>query len=439
MNDQTHRISIFWHRRDLRLEDNHGLYQALSQSGSVQPIFIFDTEILDELPKSDQRVAFIEQAVQRLNAEYSKRKKGGVWVFYGKPIDVFKQILDRYDVASVYCNRDYEPYAIKRDREIWSYLKEQNVAFKGFKDHVIFEKLEIAKDDGTPYQVFTPYSKKWKQLLKKEDFQAFPVDHLLSNLNTCTESYTEFASNHGFQRLTHELELSAFDQDLLVRYAERRDFPGLDATTRMSVYIRFGIVSIRECVRQANQYGALVWLNELIWRDFYQMILFNYPHVIHSCFKEKYEKVNWENREDDFDKWCTGSTGYPIVDAGMRELNQTGFMHNRVRMIVASFLTKHLLIDWRWGEAYFAEKLMDFDLAANNGGWQWAAGCGADAAPYFRVFNPTIQAQKFDREQRYIRRWVQELDELTYPQAMIDHKYARKRAIERFKAALESN
>jgi deoxyribodipyrimidine photo-lyase len=428
--------TIFWHRRDLRIHDNAGLYKALKSSESVQPIFIFDRNILDLLPKNDQRVLFIYQHVQKLKEAY--RKLGSdLWVFYGSPLEILPKLTEEKGFDSVNTNRDYEPYALERDKTMFDLLKAKNVEFHGAKDHVIFEKNEVTKDDGKPYTVFTPYSRKWKLKLNENDLSSYPIEKYTMHLaKTTGVSAIPTLFEMGFE----EKQLYPFPKEvtsdqLIKMYDQQRNFPATDGTSRLSVHLRFGTISIRQLARQALKLNE-TFLNELIWRDFYQMIIYNFPHSSKDAFRSAYDKIQWEKNEEHFQAWCEGKTGYPLVDAGMRELNQTGFMHNRVRMVVASFLTKHLLIDWRWGETYFAEKLMDFELASNVGGWQWAAGCGCDAAPYFRVFNPTSQQEKFDKKFEYIKKWVPEFGSPNYPDPIIDHKFARERVLERFKSAL---
>lgn len=431
-------VSIFWHRRDLRLSDNAGLFKALKGSEPVQPLFIFDKTILEKLPKKDSRVQFIYDYVKELKEEY-KRLGADLWVYFGSPKDVFREILTLEKVSTVYTNRDYEPYALERDKAIYELLKEQGVAFVGAKDHVIFEKDEVLKEDGLPYTVFTPYSRKWKSKLNPFYIKSYPVEKHLNNLYAGGKK-TEIPelSELGFEENpTVEFPANRVEDAILEKYHETRDIPSVKGTSRLSVHLRFGTISIRKLVAQAKAISES-FLNELIWRDFYQMILFHFPQTVSEAFKPRYDRIEWENDEKLFAAWCAGKTGYPLVDAGMRELNETGYMHNRVRMVTASFLTKHLLIDWRWGERYFAEKLLDFDLAANVGGWQWAASCGCDAAPYFRVFNPTLQLEKFDPDRIYVRKWVKEFGSHTYPKPIVEHKVARERAIERYKQALNN-
>jgi len=429
------KLTLFWHRRDLRAYDNAGLHAALRNHKNVQPVFIFDTDILDHLPKQDARIDFIDEALQQLNEAYQKFG-ARLWVFYGNPQDIFKELTSKYNVEALYSNRDYESYAKNRDSNIYEFLKSKNIPFIGKKDHVVFEKNEVVKGDGLPYTVFTPYSKIWKNNLSDYYFKAYPIEQYADNFNATDAIQWDSVYDHGFIKTNHSFTAPNFDDKTITNYKEQRDFPAKEGTTKLSVHLRFGTVSIRECVRRAMDLESETWLNELIWRDFYQSILFHFPHVETSCFRSKYEKVEWEKNEEHFEAWCKGKTGYPLVDAGMRELNETGFMHNRVRMVVASFLTKHLLLDWRWGEAYFAEKLLDFDLASNNGGWQWAAGCGTDAAPYFRVFNPTSQLERFDKKKEYVKKWVPEFGTTNYPEPIVEHKFARQRALDRYKDGL---
>jgi deoxyribodipyrimidine photo-lyase len=425
------KVSIFWFRRDLRVEDNHGLFQALSSEVPVLPLFIFDTQILDRLPStSDGRVEFLHQAISKLNVAVG----GHLCVRHGKPLAIFTEIFNQWDVVSIYTNHDYERYGLERDASIKDLAKEKGIDFRTFKDQVVFEKDEVLSGAGTPYTVFTPYSRKWKALLAETNLPEYPSSSLSNYVSDTFVIPT--LSEIGFQPSGLSFPENSVQDDLIKSYAQDRDFPAKPGTSRLSVHLRFGTVSIRSLVRRALGKSE-VWLNELIWRDFYFNILHHFPHISagHS-FRKEYDRMNWRNNEVEFKAWCSGKTGYPIVDAGMRELNETGFMHNRVRMIVASFLVKHLLIDWRWGEAYFAEKLLDFDFAANNGGWQWAAGCGCDAAPYFRVFNPTLQTQKFDQSLAYIKKWVPELQEFTYPAPIVIHEFARARVLAAYKEAL---
>ena len=425
------KISFFWFRRDLRLEDNKGLFEALNSGSKVIPVFIFDEEILDRLPKDDARVSFIYETLTKINKQL-KLHKSSLLVEVGNPIDVLKKLINKYNVKAVYTNKDYEPYAIKRDQQVEDFLVSKNIQFKTFKDQVIFEKAEIVKNDGLPYTVFTPYKNKWLQHFSKEkDTQEFKIK--FDNFHLFT---SEFPSLSSIEFKESNIKVKPFNLSNLENYDEIRDFPSQDKTSYLSPYFRFGLVSVRKMVQFALKTNA-TFLSELIWREFFMQILYHFPKVVTNNFRQKYDVIPWRNNKEEFTKWCKGKTGYPMVDAGMRELNKTGYMHNRVRMITAGFLCKHLLIDWRWGEAYFAEKLLDFDLSANNGNWQWAAGTGCDAAPYFRVFNPESQLKKFDKDLIYVRKWIEDFDELTYPKPMVEHKFARERAIATYKNALQ--
>jgi deoxyribodipyrimidine photo-lyase len=430
------KITVFWHRRDLRFHDNTALYHALQSEYPVLPVFIFDRNILDKLEDEDDlRVNFIHQEIQKIQREYEQHG-GSLKVYYGMPEDFFKEMLDEFDVRSVYFNHDYEPYARERDKVVYHLLKDNSVAIKHFKDHVLVEKGEVLKADGNPYTVYTPYSRKWKELVTDNTFRHYPSEEHLDSLLTMDHMKIPSLEEMGFKHKPFNYPDRAVDLEIIKKYHNRRNFPAKRGTTRMSVHLRFGTVSIRELARTGKANNK--FLNELIWRDFYAMILWNFPRVVEKAFKPAYDHIKWRNNEEEFKRWCMGKTGYPIVDAGMRELNETGYMHNRVRMIVASFLTKHLLIDWRWGEAYFARKLLDFEQASNNGGWQWAAGSGCDAAPYFRVFNPELQTQKFDKNLEYIKKWIPELDTPDYSEPIVDHKEARQRALTTYKEGLNS-
>lgn len=427
------KISIFWFRRDLRLEDNKGLSEALKSDEKVIPIFIFDRDILDHLEdKYDRRVDYIHQALEKINLEL-KEFESNLLTFYGKPLNIFKQLQKDYDIKAVYCNRDYEPAAIKRDDEVKDFLNSKDIEFIDFKDQVIFEKSDVVKDNGEPYTVYTPFSSKWKKILTEDDYKSVRInkEQFLKLPSKKILSLKEI----GFEKTDLDFEEPGLESKIIDVYDKTRDFPALDATTHLGIALRFGTISIRKCVKFALSHNE-TWLNELIWREFFMQILFHFPKVVNYCFKEKYENIVWRNNEAEFEKWCNGETGYPIVDAGMRQLNQTGQMHNRIRMVVASFLTKHLLIDWRWGEAYFAKKLLDYDLSANNGNWQWAAGCGCDAAPYFRVFNPDEQTKKFDKDLKYIRKWNPDFEKKVLDDRIVEHKFARERALETYKKGL---
>jgi deoxyribodipyrimidine photo-lyase len=428
-------IAIFWFRRDFRLVDNHGLFNALNNANDVLPIFIFDTTILEHrIDKKDKRVSLIYQHCLDLESELNKHGSS-LWVIHDTPINAFSLVISKYNVSSVYTNSDYEPYSIKRDKEVDDFLRLHDISFNTSKDQVIFEKDEVMKNDGTPYTVFTPYSKKWKQKLNETPIGCYESQHLLSNLFKTKPFRFPLLNEIGFEIQPLQLPSNVVDPSIISNYDKTRNFPSIDGTSRLSVHLRFGTVSIRQLVAIALELNEQ-WLNELIWRDFFMMILFHFPTVVHESFKKKYDQIVWRNNEKEFELWCKGETGYPIVDAGMRELNETGFMHNRVRMIVASFLTKQLLIDWRWGEAYFAAKLLDYELSSNNGNWQWAAGCGCDAAPYFRIFNPEEQTKKFDPELNYISKWVKDYKQGYLP-PVVEHSFARKRALDVYKKSFE--
>lgn len=423
---------VFWFRRDLRLADNAGLYRALKEHNAVLPVFIFDTAILDKLEdKADKRVEFIHDALRVLKNQLAE-SGSSLLVFNGTPEEFFGSIKPKM----VYTNHDYEPYARQRDQRIADILTANGSALKTYKDQVIFEKDEVTKDDGNPYTVFTPYSKKWKAKLEAFYYKSYPVEKYSKSFKKVKPLPFPSLADIGFKKTNAKFPERNIKQSIVEHYHETRDYPAVAGTTKLSVHLRFGTVSIRKLVQIALKKNE-TWLNELIWRDFYHMILWHFPKV-EKAFKPQYDRIKWRNNEAEFDAWCKGQTGYPIVDAGMRELNETGFMHNRVRMIVASFLTKHLLIDWRWGEAYFAKKLLDFDLAANNGGWQWASGSGCDAAPYFRVFNPHLQTQKFDPDLKYIRKWVPEFESPAYHKPIVQHEFARKRVLEVYQKALKT-
>ena len=428
------KLNLFWFRRDLRLIDNHGLYEALQSELPVLPIFIFDTNILEKLEnKEDKRVDFIFQALEKLN-EYLEKQGKSIQIFYGKPLEIYENLSQQYEIGNVFCNEDYEPYAIKRDQEIKDFLASKNINFYQLKDQVIFQKDEIVKADGKPYTVYTPYSRQWLLKFNDQNLEFFASEKKLENLLNI-EKQNITLENIGFKKTNYLFESPKINLEILEKYHETRNLPTKE-TSQMSVHLRFGTISTRKLVKLASKLNDNTYLKELIWREFFMQILWHFPKVIHHSFKEKYDNIAWENNEELFQKWCEGKTGYPIVDAGMRELNETGLMHNRVRMVCASFLTKHLLTDWRLGEAYFAEKLMDYDLSANNGNWQWSAGSGCDAAPYFRVFNPEEQQKKFDPKFIYIKKWVKEFGTLQYPKPIIEHKFARERALKRYKEGL---
>jgi deoxyribodipyrimidine photo-lyase len=433
----TKPISIFWFRRDLRLDDNHGFYEALKGNTPVLPIFIFDTDLLERLPKDDARVTFIYDRLNRMYRTLQENYGSSLAVYHGQPHAVFSELIKSYSIETVYTNDDYEPYAIKRDTNLASFLKTHHIDFKTYKDQVIFEKNEIVKKDGTPYMVYTPYMKTWKSTFNAHLIKPYESESMFHNLVKNTELPYLTLSDIGFKRSRQNIRDYNTSSTLIQEYEAKRNFPAQDATSRLGPHLRFGTVSIRKIIQKAISEDNEIFWQELIWREFFMQILWHFPHTVTDSFKPKYDRIVWRNNDTEFKAWCDGKTGYPLVDAGMRELNETGFMHNRVRMLVGSFLCKHLLIDWRWGEAYFAEKLHDYEMASNIGNWQWVAGCGVDAAPYFRIFNPTTQIQKFDKNHGYIKKWVPEYQELTYPQPIVDHKEARERCLKTYKSALE--
>ncbi|MEJ5090317.1 deoxyribodipyrimidine photo-lyase [Sphingobacterium faecium] len=427
------KVVLFWFRRDLRLEDNRGLQMALASGYPVLPIFVFDSDILSQLEnRYDRRVDYIHQALHAMNKTL-QMYGSTIQTYSGVPLDTIKMICQQYDVQGLYCNHDYEPQAIKRDHAVQQDLQEIGIPFYSSKDQVIFEKSEIVKADGSPYTVYTPYAKKWKSLLQVEHYSEETVS--LENVHKTAFQPIMSLETLGFQKTDLVLEPPELAISIIKNYGEKRDFPALDHTTRLGIALRFGTISIRKCVDFALKNNE-TWLSELIWREFFMQILYHYPQVVNASFKSKYDSIEWRNNEVEFERWCSGKTGYPIVDAGMRQLNETGFMHNRVRMIVASFLCKNLLIDWRWGEAYFAQKLLDYDLAANNGNWQWVAGSGCDAAPYFRIFNPTAQTLKFDEDLVYVKTWNPDYAKLLEA-PIVGHEFARARALKAYQSALQ--
>ncbi len=431
-------ISIFWFRRDLRLDDNVGFLEALKGDYPVMPIFIFDTDILDKLPKDDARVTFLHDTLQKMRNDLQKEHASSIGLFHGKPLDIFQNLLEEYEVQAVYTNHDYEPYARERDATIQKLLSENEVDFLTFKDQVIFEKEEVVKDDGDPYVVYTPYKNKWKERFNPDDdLNIHYTSQYLDNVVEHSRLPNLSLSDMGFKTSKIKVPDYIVTPTLIQNYEATRNYPAKEhGTSRLGPHLRFGTVSVRKMMKKAVAEQNEVFWSELIWREFFMQILWHFPHTVNKAFRAKYDRIEWRNNEEEFEKWKNGETGYALVDAGMRELNQTGYMHNRVRMLVASFLCKHLLIDWRWGEAYFAEKLLDYDQSANVGNWQWAAGSGVDAAPYFRIFNPMTQIDKFDKQKEYINKWVPDLQELTYPPKMVDHKMARERCLKTYKEAV---
>lgn len=430
------KVNVFWFRRDLRLNDNAGLFKALQSDYPVLPIFIFDTDIIDELPEDDARLTFIYTALDGMNQKLKSGYNSSIAFYHGKPKKIFSKLIEDYDIQSVFTNRDYEPYAKKRDGEIKKLLSEKEIAFKTFKDLVVFEKSEVVKNDGGPYLVFTPYMRKWKKVFKDYTLPKYPSEQHLNNLLHSDNSPHLSLEDMGYQKSSVKVPDYNLSDDLIENYNKTRNKPSIEGTSRLSPYLRHGLVGYRDVVKKALAAEDETYLNELIWREFYMMILYHFPKSVDHAFKEKYDRIEWRNDKDEFEKWTKGQTGYPIVDAGMRQLNETGWMHNRVRMIVGSFLCKHLLIDWRWGEAYFAKKLLDYEMSSNVGGWQWVAGSGVDASPYFRIFNPYSQTDKFDKDKQYIKKWVPEFDTVDYPEPMVNHKEARERCLATYKSAL---
>jgi len=432
---EKNKVNIFWFRRDLRLEDNAAFYHAMESGIPVLPVFIFDIHITDELPVNDARINFIYDTLLALHKELGQMGTG-ILIKKGKPEEVFSQLINKYALNSVYTNRDYEPYAIARDSRVSNLLQQNGISFYSYQDQVIMEPGEVLKSDGNPYTVFTPYKKAWLNKLSQTEIKSFDGS-IQTNFHSARFEFPTLAKL-GFEK--SDIKVKPFDLSVIPQYHQHRDVPALDATSRLGPHLRFGTVSIRKILEQLRDYseGKSTFLSELVWREFFVQILFHFPRVVNENFKTKYNGVQWINNESDFQKWKDGLTGYPIVDAGMRQLNQTGFMHNRVRMITAGFLCKHLLIDWKWGEAYFASQLLDYELSSNNGNWQWAAGTGCDAAPYFRIFNPTEQVRKFDPDLKYIKQWVPELGSSSYPEPMVDHKFARERALETYKKGIIS-
>ena len=429
-------LVIFWFRRDLRLKDNAGLFHALNENNKVLPIFIYDKNTLDKLNKSDHRLDFIEDSLKKLNDLLKKNDKS-ISIYYGKPVKVFSELIKKYNVSKVYSNKDYTPYSIKRDKKVEELLKVNNIDFNSFKDHVLFEKFEIVKNDNTPYKVYTPFSRKWLIKMSENKIDFFNSEKYIYKFFNERGKFLTL-KEIGFDKSKLNPLVLNLSSDTINNYEKTRNFPSVNGTSKIGIHLRFGTISTREMIAKAEASKNKTFLKELVWREFFQQILFHYPHTLNKSFKPKYDRIEWLNNENQFKKWCSGQTGYPLVDAGMRELNQTGFMHNRVRMLVGSFLCKHLLIDWRWGEAYFAEKLYDYETASNVGNWQWVAGCGVDASPYFRIFNPHEQIKKFDKNLIYTKKWVPEFDSNQYVDPIVIHKEARERCLLTYKKALSN-
>ena len=430
------KVAVCWFRRDLRLDDHAALHHALKSGLPVLPVFIFDSCILGKLENTaDPRVTFIVHCLQKLNRDLSKMGTSFL-VLVGPVQDAWKELTDKYDVREVMANEDYEPYARQRDREVEAFLAAANIRFQLFKDQVIFDPSEVLRDNGNPYTIFTPYKNKWRSLVRVQDLPDYSTGRFSGNwLQEKNHAFPSW-SRIGFRESSLHIPDPDVDPVQIRDYAANRDFPEKPGTTRLSVHLRFGTVSIRKLVKDAFDLSDS-WINELIWREFYKMILWHFPRVQHQSFKSACYRIRWRNDETEFRLWCQGLTGYPLVDAGIRELNETGFMHNRLRMITASFLCKHLLVDWRWGEAWFASRLLDFELSSNNGGWQWAAGTGCDAAPWFRIFNPYEQTRKFDSRFEYIRKWIPEFETGDYPRPMVEHTYARERCLRVYRETLK--
>ena len=432
-------VNIFWFRRDLRLDDNAGFKAALQDDLPVLPIFIFDKEILEKLPEEDARVTFIFETLQEMRNQLQKEHDSSIAMFYGTPEEIFEDLIKDHEIAKVFTNRDYEPYAKQRDENIRKLLEKNDIEFLDFKDQVIFEKDEVVKKDGDPYVVYTPYKNLWRDKFKNIDLDFHYTTRYMDNLIENTRLPNLSLSDIGFKKSSLEVPSYKVTPGLIKDYKDKRDYPAVNGTSRLGPHLRFGTVSVRQMVRDADKERNKTFLDELVWREFFMQILYHFPDTVTEAFKKKYDRINWRNNEDEFELWKQGKTGYPLVDAGMRQLNESGFMHNRVRMLVGSFLCKHLLIDWRWGEAYFAEKLLDYEMSSNVGNWQWVAGSGVDAAPYFRIFNPTTQIDKFDKNEDYIKEWVPEYGSDKYPEKMVDHKEARERALKTYKEAVSSN
>ena len=432
--DNNQPVTLFWFRRDLRLTDNHGLHEALCGETPVLPLFIYDRNILNALQdKKDRRVAFIHQALSQINAVL-KTLGASLLIIHDAPLAAFEKICKEFNVVKVITNSDYEPYAKDRDGRTESFLQSKRIPFTGFKDQVIFEKSDVMKQDGTPYTVYPPYAKMWLRQYAAQQLVTYKSEDLLHNMMKHTSFQFPSLADIGFEVVDMQAFNTLIDEDIIRNYHDTRNLPAVVGTSHVSVHLRFGTLSVRQVVSLAARLNEK-WLNELIWREFFMMILFHFPRVTEGAYKPKFDHIQWRNNEAEFAAWCRGETGYPIVDAGMRQLNETGWMHNRVRLITSSFLVKHLLIDWKWGDAYFADKLLDYDLSSNNGNWQWVTGSGSEAAPYFRIFNPFEQTKKFDPDFVYVKKWVKEYRSGYLPM-IVEHEFARKRALEVFKQSL---
>ncbi|RMI09576.1 MAG: deoxyribodipyrimidine photo-lyase [Calditrichaeota bacterium] len=428
------KIAIFWFRRDLRLEDNAGLFHALQSGYPVLPLFIFDRNILDGLPSDDLRVQFIHQTLSSLQRQL-QNSGSSLRVEVGHPLEVWQKLMGECRIAQVFANQDYEPYGRQRDAEVGKLLQSAGIPFYTFQDHVIFSPEDIRKKDQTPYTVFTPYKNRWLKEFSLEKTKAYPSERYLNRLLKWPAPELPALKALGFRETPFSYPPPVLREELIRDYHRNRDFPARNGTSRIGLHLRFGTLSIRRAVDAAFHWNE-TWLSELIWREFFMMLLYHFPQTVQQPFREKYRGFQWHGDEKAFQRWCEGKTGYPLVDAGMRELNATGYMHNRVRMLTANFLTRLLLIDWRWGEAYFAQKLLDYEQASNVGNWQWCAGCGADAVPYFRIFNPDTQLNKFDPDLRYVKKWVPEYGTPDYPMPIVDYRMARQRALHVYRTFL---
>jgi len=428
------KITIFWHRRDLRFADNAGLAAALQSGHPVLPLFIYDQTILEKLPPDDARLTFIFDQVERL-AHEAREAGGGFLARYGKTEAVFEALLKAYDVAAVYTNEDYEPYATERDAVIAKLVEKHGAEFKAFKDQVIFAKDEVLTKNGKPSKVFGAYSKAWQAKVTPDDFKPHPSARLFKKENLASPQKGDASrptlKEMGFERHEQWTPPAHLPPAKVVEnYDQVRDLPAEKrGTTRLSVHLRFGTVSIRQLMQQAQELNNKL-LNELIWRDFFMMLLWHFPNTATEAYDPKMRHLPYRDDEAQYRAWCEGRTGYPLVDAGMRQLNATGYLHNRARIATAGFLVKQLFIDWKLGEHYFSEKLLDYDMSNNVGNWQWMAGTGAVAAPWFRVYSPDSQQQQYDPDYEYVKQWVPEFGTDKYPAPIVDHKFGRERALD---------